>query len=69
MNKEIADNIRRLANAITPIDSIPGEDASGGSVSSLTEAVMGVTSALVMIADSIDNYSKVIEQTRNEENA
>jgi len=42
-----------LANAITPYGLDRGTDATGGVVMSLTEAVMGVSSALVQIADAI----------------
>jgi len=41
-----------LANAITPLDA-SGYDASGGTVTSLTEAVMGVSAGLSQIAEAI----------------
>lgn len=47
--------IKQLANAITPLPAVPGTDAAGGSVSSLTEAVMGVTDGL---ADAVSGRSE-----------
>ncbi len=50
---ELADAIRAAAEAITPSGAAPGRDESGGYVSSLTEAVMSVSSGLHAIADAI----------------
>jgi hypothetical protein len=52
--KDIADAIRQLANAVTIHDAVAGEDATGGSISSLTEAVMGITGGLVKVANSLE---------------
>lgn len=41
-----------------------GQDATGGSVASLTEAVMGITAGLVQIADAINNLA---DATRNQQ--
>lgn len=49
----IASMLGLLADAITPQDALSGSDASGGTVTSLTEAVMGVSAGLVLIADAI----------------
>jgi hypothetical protein len=49
----IASMIDSLASAITPQDTLGGQDATGGTVLSLTEAVMGVSAGLVQIADAI----------------
>lgn len=53
MSHEIADALNNIAAAlwgvahsILPADASRGTDATGGTVSSLTEAVMGVTAAL-----------------------
>jgi len=53
MSKEIAEALNNIAsalwgvaNAITPTNSGPGKDAVGGTVDSLTEAVMGITKAI-----------------------
>ena len=49
----MASMIGSLARAITPQDILGGRDATGGTVLSLTEAVMGVSAGLVQIADAI----------------
>lgn len=49
--------VEEIANAISPINAAAGTDASGGYISSLTEAVMGVTAGLFAIAESIDKVS------------
>jgi hypothetical protein len=41
----------------------PGRDAIGGSVTSLTESVMGVTAGLVSIAASLDAVAEAIRST------
>jgi hypothetical protein len=67
--KEITDAVvhalGKLDRAITPRGSgnvlCPGgHDASGGYVTSLTEAVMGVTAGLCRIAESIDGLSDAV---------
>jgi hypothetical protein len=51
----------KIADAITaPV--APGTDASGGTVTCLTEAVMGVSAALNRIADAIDGLSGSISE-------
>lgn len=52
----LSNSVRAVSTAITP-DAMPGIDAAGGHVRSLTEAVMGVTAGLIRIADAIDNLS------------
>jgi hypothetical protein len=56
-----------LDTAITPRgrgDTIisGGHDASGGFVTSLTEAVMGVTAGLCRIADAIENHTAAMAE-------
>ena len=51
--RSMANMIALLANAITPLDAHHGYDASGGTVTSLMEAIMGVNAGLVRIADAI----------------
>lgn len=53
--------IQKLANAITPFTAVPGTDATGGGVASLTEAVMGVTSGLCQIAEAINRLAETVE--------
>lgn len=55
------DAIAAVANAITPRDAAYGHDETGGTVGSLTEAVMGLTAALVQIAHAIDRVADAIE--------
>jgi hypothetical protein len=43
-----------IGTAITP-HAAPGTDETGGTVTSLTEAVMGITAGLCRIAYAIDN--------------
>lgn len=54
---DLAENLYRVANAITPQTVHGGTDAAGGHVTSLTEAVMGTTSGLCSISDSIDQQA------------
>ena len=56
----IADAIYSLRKSITPI-AMPGTDAVGGSVDSLTEAVMGITGGLCKVADAIDRLASAVE--------
>ena len=51
--QRLSEQTCKIARAITPQDAIAGEDAAGGRVGSLTEAIMGVTAGLVRIADAI----------------
>lgn len=54
---------QKIADAIcppTPPESMT-QDASGGYVGSLTEAIMGVTAGLFAIAESIESLSQSIE--------
>mgnify|MGYP007046987796 CR=1 FL=1 len=53
---------RILANAITPVGVIAGTDAAGGRVESLTEAVMGMTAAMVQIAGSITDLADAVRE-------
>ncbi len=55
------DAIRQNAKAVYPTHTAPGEDASGGAVGSLTEAVMGVTAGLFKIANALDDIAGALE--------
>jgi hypothetical protein len=59
--KELSINTRKIAEAITPTAS-PGLDATGGTVASLTEAVMGITGGLVQVANAIESLADAIRQ-------
>jgi len=56
----------RIANAITPRDAAAGKDATGGTIASLTEAVMGVTAGMVRIADAIGDLAEAVREHNNQ---
>lgn len=53
--------IEKVALAIRPRCAMAGTDAAGGSVDSLIEAVMGVTSGLCQIASAINRLAEAVE--------
>lgn len=55
-------SLGRLANAITPLDALPGTDDTGGVVGSLTEAAIGITAGLVRIADAINDLAEAVRE-------
>lgn len=57
---DLAYNTSRIANAITPLKVPPGQDASERHVQSLTEAVMGMTAALMHIGNSIQFLAETV---------
>lgn len=57
----LADAIRRAGYAVTA-PAAPGRDATGGTVGSLTEAVMGVTAGLCRIADAVNELAEAIRE-------
>lgn len=68
MDDEQIEQIERalwaIGNAITPRGTAPGTDACGGSVDSLTEAVMGQTAGLVSIANAISELAEAVRESR-----
>lgn len=54
---ELARATRSISDSITPSDAMPSQDANGGTVASLTEAVMGVTAGLFAIAEAINRVA------------
>lgn len=56
--------IKKIAAAITPV-AVPGTDATGGTVDSLTEAVMGITAGLVRIANALEMIAEAIQEEKN----
>ena len=56
--------IYALAGAISPNNAARGEDAAGGTVGSLTEAVMGVTAGLCRIADSVQSLACAVNDIK-----
>lgn len=61
--EDVAVGVKRLADAITP-NLAPGQDATGGSVGSLTEAVMGNTAGLMQIASAIQSLADAVESLK-----
>ena len=61
----LASATRRVADAITPI-AVPAQDASGGSVASLTEAAIGITGGLHQIANAIRECTEAMRD-RNDQ--
>ena len=59
---ELTSAIRSIASAIMPSDSAGGRDETGAYVTSLTEAVMGMTSGLVAIAAALNNVAEAIRE-------
>jgi hypothetical protein len=55
----LANAASRIATTVTP-PAADGHDATGGTVASLTEAVMGITAGLVGIAHAIDGLAQAI---------
>jgi hypothetical protein len=49
-----------ISAAIFPRNTLPGHDAGGGTVDSLTEAAMGITAGLHRIAESIENLADAV---------
>lgn len=62
----LADNAGKIADAIAPSNAAHGIDATGGTISSLTEAVMGVTAAMMEIARAIESVASAIELRSSE---
>jgi len=56
----LARQVGGVRKAITPNDCTAGTDATGGHVSSLTEAVMGLTAGMVQIAHAIDGLADAV---------
>ena len=62
--KDLVSSIRTVADSIRPLNAMPGHDAAGGTIDSLTEAVMGVTSGLVMIAEALQEVASAIRDSK-----
>ena len=63
--KELSEELRSallpVAESITAI-AAPGTDAAGGTVTSLTEATMGITAGLCNIASAIEAVADAISE-------
>jgi hypothetical protein len=72
-SKELVQAVRSglhsIAGCIFPWGTFPGTDASGTHVASLTEAVMGLTSAVVQLTgvvhDRLTEISEAVERLEN----
>lgn len=60
----IKTGLESIANAIRPIGALPGKDATGGYVSSLTEAIMGITAGLDRVANNIELLADMVDALR-----
>lgn len=64
INETIRYGFKSLASAIMPSGVFAGTDATGGHVESLTEAVMGITTGLTMIAESISDLAEAVRESK-----
>jgi hypothetical protein len=55
-------NLGKIAESITPMAAVPLETPNGGSVGSLTEAVIYAAENLKMIADSIGDLAEAVRE-------
>ncbi len=60
----LSKTVGSVGKAITPTDALAGHDATGGVITSLTEAVMGVTAGLVQIAQAINGLADAVRESR-----
>ena len=58
-DEDISESIGFLARSITAA-AAPGTDETGGTITSLTEAVMGITAGLCRIADAIEHLAYAV---------
>jgi hypothetical protein len=56
-------SVRAVAHAITPV-AAPGHDPDGGVVTSLTEAVMGISFGLRAIAEAIADLADAVRSKK-----
>jgi hypothetical protein len=61
--EELVFAVRRLGNAVTA-NVVGGQDATGGHVECLTEAMMGVTAGLCRIAEAIEGLADALRPGR-----
>lgn len=60
----VTNGLRAVASAITPADCMGGHDETGGTITSLTESVMGMTAGLCRIASAIESLADAIRDRR-----
>jgi hypothetical protein len=61
---ELTRSVNRVAKSIADFNAAPGHDETGGTVDSLTEAVMGITAGLCRIADAIESLAQAVSTAR-----
>jgi hypothetical protein len=64
---DLVNAVHRIARAITPDDTMPGHDETGGTVMSLTESMMGITAGLCRVAEAIGRVAEALEAMRSTE--
>lgn len=62
----VACYVEAVANALSPIGAIAGDDATGGRVNSVTEALMGCTAGLCRIASAIELLATVVQDMQGD---
>ena len=58
----IRDALYTIANGINPPGTLPGNDAYGGVIKSLTEAIMGIPYGLKDVADAIREHGSDVRE-------
>ena len=66
MLDRLSSQVGSVARAITPSDAMPGKDASGGHVESLTEAVMGLSAGASQIARAIESLADAVRDLKGD---
>lgn len=64
LSEQVSLGLSELSSSITPHNA-SGTDATGGTVGSLTEAVMGATAGLVKIAEAIHNLADAVRESNS----
>lgn len=57
---DVSKSLQDIANAITPYTAEGNNDATGGYVRSVSEAIMGITAGLCRVADSISDLASAV---------
>jgi len=63
---ELTHAVQSVAESVTHQASGAGRDVNGGSVSSLTEAVMGISFGLARMADALESIAAAIRESGND---
>lgn len=60
----LVDAVKELSDALSPRGAFAAVDSTGGGVHSVTEAIMGITSGLVRVADSIADLAEAVRESK-----